>query len=259
MSAHEQFAEDLALHALGTLAGDERAQLEAHLKSCAACRQELAELRGNVAVLAMSTAGPHPPQRSRHRLLDAIAKEPRVVVTEFHRASRFSWWTALGWAAAVAMLAVAIQLRRENYFLRESVTNLAALTSQQTLELANAQRVVDTLTTPEAQTVTLAASKAPPQPQGKAFYLKNRSGLVFVANHLAPLPPDKIYELWLIPTSGAPIPAGLFRPDAKGNATVVNPPALPAGVEAKTFAVTLESASGPHDAPRGTGVMQGGA
>lgn len=259
MSAHEQFAEDLALHALGTLQGDERARLEAHLESCPACREELAELRGDMAVIAMSTAGPKPPQRSRQRLLDAIAKEPRVPATESRRASRFNWWAALGWAAALAMLVVVIQLRRENYFLRESVANLGALTSQQTFELANAQRVVDTLTAPEAQTVTLVASKAPPQPQGKAFYLKNRSGLVFVANHLPPLPPDKIYELWLIPTSGAPIPAGLFKPDAKGNATVVNPPGLPAGVEAKTFAVTLESASGPHDAPRGTGVMQGGA
>jgi anti-sigma-K factor RskA len=153
---------------------------------------------------------------------------------------------------------VVIQLRRENYFLRESVVNLGALTTQQTLELANAQRVVDTLTAPETQTITLAASKNP-EPQGKAFYLKNRTGLVFVANHLAPLPPDKIYELWLIPSTGTPIPAGLFKPDAKGNATVVNPPGLPAGVEAKTFAVTLEPANGPHDAPRGTGVMQGAA
>src|SRR5205807_558766 len=150
-----------------------------------------------------------------------IAKEPRVPGTASGRASRFNWWAALGWTAAVAMLIVVVQLRRENYFLRESVTNLGALTSQQTLELANAQRVVDTLTAPEAQTVTLAASKNP-QPQGKAFYLKNRSGLVFVANNLPALPADKIYELWLIPPTGAPIAAGLFKPDAKGNATIVN-------------------------------------
>lgn len=258
MSAHEQFAEDLALHALGVLQGDERATLEKHLDSCAPCRQELANLRGDMALMAIATSGPKPPQRARQRLLDAIAKEPRAAAGT-SRASRFNWWAALGWAATAAMLLVVIQLRRENYFLRESVSTLAALTGQQTIELANAKRVVDTLTAPESQTVVLAASKTPPQPQGKAFYLRNRSGLVFVANNLAPLPPDKIYELWLIPTSGAPIAAGLFKPDAKGNATVVNPPGLPAGVEAKTFAVTLESASGPHDAPHGTGVMQGGA
>lgn len=259
MSAHEQFAEDLALHALGALKGDERTTLERHLDTCPACRQELEQLRGDMALMAMATSGPKPPQRARQRLLDAVAKEPRVPTVVPARGSRFNWWAAFGWAAAVAMLLVVIQLRRENFFLRESVNTLAGLTGQQTVELANARRVVDTLTAPEAQAVTLVASKNPPQPQGKAFYLRNRSGLVFVANNLAPLPPDKIYELWLIPPTGAPIAAGLFKPDAKGNATVVNPPGLPAGVEAKTFAVTLEPASGPHDAPRGTGVMQGGA
>jgi anti-sigma-K factor RskA len=259
MSAHEQFAEDLTLHALGTLQGEERASLEKHLDICPACRQELEQLRGDMALLAMATSGPKPPQRARQRLLDAIAEEPRVPTVVPARKSPFNGWAALGWAAAVGMLLVVIQLRRENYFLRESVNNLASMTGQQTVELANARRVVDTLTAPDAQTVTLVASKNPPQPQGKAFYLRNRSGLVFIANNLAPLPPDKIYELWLIPPTGAPIAAGLFKPDAKGNATVVNPPGLPAGVEAKTFAVTLEPATGPHDAPRGTGVMQGGA
>ena len=42
------------------------------------------------------------------------------------------------------------------------------------------------------------------------------------------LPAQKAYELWLIPMSGDPIPAGVFKPDAHGSATVVNPP-LPAG------------------------------
>jgi hypothetical protein len=208
--------------------------------------------------MATATVGPKPPQRARQRLLDAIAKEPRGLNAVPAR-PRFNWAVALGWAAAALMFVVVVQLRRENFGLRESVNKLAQLTSQQTIEVANAQRVMDTLTASDTQAVTLVAAKGPPQPQGKAFYLKNKSGLVFVANNLPQLPPDKIYELWLIPPGAAPIPAGLFKPDARGNATVVNPPGLPAGVEAKTFAVTLESASGPHDAPHGTGVMQGGA
>jgi anti-sigma factor RsiW len=40
MSAHEQFADDLALLALGTLQGDERVALEKHLEGCPACRRE---------------------------------------------------------------------------------------------------------------------------------------------------------------------------------------------------------------------------
>jgi len=257
MSSHEQFAEDLALHALGALGGEERASLEKHLELCPECRLELDRLRGDMALMSMATSGPKPPQRARQRLLEAIAKEPRVPAA--FRSRRFNWWAAAGWAAAAAMFVVVVQLRRENFALRESVSKLAQLTNQQTIDLANATRAMDALTTPEAQVVTLVAAKAPPQPQGKAFYLKNRSALVFVANNLPPLPPDKIYELWLIPPGAAPIPAGLFKPDSRGNATVVNPPGLPSGVEAKVFAVTLESASGPHDAPHGPGVMQGGA
>ena len=259
MSAHEQYADDLALHALGALEGEERAALEKHLKTCAECRLELDQLRGDMALMAMATTGPKPPQRSRQRLLDAIAKEPRASGAQPARASRFNWWAALGWAAAVAMFVVVVQLRRENSFLHDSMNSLASLTGQQTVEMANMKRTIEALTSPESQAIVLVAAKTPPQPQGKAFYLRNKSSLVFLASNLAPLPPDKIYELWLFPPTGAPIPAGLFKPDAKGNATVVNPPGLPAGVEARAFAVTLESATGPHDTPRGTGVMQGGA
>jgi hypothetical protein len=50
--------------------------------------------------------------------------------------------------------------------------------------------------------------------------------------------------------------AGLFKPDARGSATVVNPP-LPEDVEAKNFAVTLEPESGSHESPRGTPVGVG--
>jgi anti-sigma-K factor RskA len=259
MTGHEQYADDLALYALGTLHGEERANLEKHLDGCSGCRQELEALRGDTALLGMSTGGPKPPQRSRQRLLNAIAKEPRLPAALPAQTRRINLWALFGWAAAVGMLVVVIQLRRQNASLQQAVNSLGSVIGSQTIELENARRIVDTLTAPEAQTVTLVAGKTTPQPQGKAFYLRNRNGLVFVANNLAPLPPDKIYELWLIPPDGKPIAAGLFKPDAKGNASVINPPELPAGVEAKTFAVTLEPASGPHDAPRGTGVMQGGA
>jgi anti-sigma-K factor RskA len=57
------------------------------------------------------------------------------------------------------------------------------------------------------------------------------------------LPPQKAYELWLIPVQGAPIAAGVFKPDAHGRGSIVNPP-LPANTEAKTFAITVENEAG---------------
>ena len=126
----------------------------------------------------------------------------------------------------------------------------------QQAELSRARQIVATLTSPDAQHVTLAAAKALPQPQGKAIYVRDRSTLIFLASNLPQLPASKIYELWLIPQNGAPIAAGLFKPDAQGSAGVVNPP-LPKGVAAKSFVVTLEPEDGSHDAPRGIAVIVG--
>lgn len=257
MSVHEQFADSLALYSLGALEGQERQELEKHLEGCSACRRELDQLRGDGALLAISVGGPKPPLRSRERLLSAIAKEKRAEPSlPPVPKPRFSWWGILGWVTAAAMVMVALQVRKENASLRGSIASLTAMIGQQTAQLEDARRVVEPMTAPDAQRVVLVAAKTPPQPQGKAFYLRNKNSLVFVANNLPPLPPDKIYELWLIPPSGSPIAAGLFRPDAHGSATVVNPP-LSGSVEAKTFAVTLEPEGGPHDAPRGTAVMAG--
>ncbi len=217
-------------------------RLDAHLAACAACRLELEQLRGDTALLALSAAGARPPQRARQRLLNAVAREPRVprlVQTQPRR----SWWGVLGWAATAAVVIFALSLWRENSTLKATLASASSQSARSARELEELRRIAAPIIAPEAQHVTLVAAKTPPQPQGKAFYLRNRSSLVFLANNMPPLPPQKAYELWLIPTSGSPIPAGVFKPDAHGSASVVNPP-LPAGVEAKAFAITIENEAG---------------
>ena len=240
MSAHEQFADDLALFALGALQGDERLTLEKHLEGCSSCRRELERLRGDMALLALSASGPAPPRRSRERLLKAIAKEPRTQKT---LARAQSLWTFLPWLATAAVLLVAAFFWQQSDRLAQQVAHLRDQSAQQQAQLEQAREVVSTLTSTDAMRVTLVAAQTLPQPQGKAIYVRNRSSLIFLAGNMPPLPPQKAYELWLIPTKGAPIPAGVFKPDARGSATVIEPP-LPAGVEAKTFAITVEPEQG---------------
>src|SRR5205814_810505 len=120
MSVHEQFAEDLALYALGELQGDERVALENHLAECPACRRELEELRGDMALMALSVIGPTPPRRSRQRLIDAIALEPRMTTVRARRA----WWTPLPWLATAALALFAGLLWRRNDQLMRQVANL---------------------------------------------------------------------------------------------------------------------------------------
>jgi anti-sigma-K factor RskA len=255
MSEHEQFADDLAMYALDALRGEDRARVDVHLAACAACRLELERLRGDTALLALSAAGPRPPQRARQRLLDAVAREARVaealsqITRKDETPSRAwpagpGWWGWLAWAvSATLVLAFALSSQRANMELREQLVDASSQVAKNARELEELRKIAAPILDPETQRVTLVSATAPPQPQGKAFYLRNRSSLVFLANNMPALPAQKAYELWLIPVSGAPIPAGVFKPDARGSASVVNPP-LPAGVEAKAFAITVENETG---------------
>jgi anti-sigma-K factor RskA len=239
MSEHQQFDENLALFALGSLTGDELTVLEKHMEECAACRRELEHLRGDMALMAMSVGGPKPPARARQRLLDAIAREP-------HRTSlraRRAWWMLAPWYAAAALALLAGWFWRQSDQLSQRVARLESQSAEQQAQLQQAREVVATLTATNALVVPVAAPNTSPQPQGKAIYVRDKARLIFLASNMPALPPQKAYELWLIPVQGAPIPAGVFKPDARGSAIVIHPP-LPAGVEAKAFAITVEPEAG---------------
>ena len=253
MSAHEQFAEDLSLYALGALGGEERRTVDQHLGECSACRLELYKLQGDLALLAFSASGPRPPARSRNRLMAAIAKEPRGA--QLRQPARTTWWNRLGWAAAVAAIVIGVLLKHENSDLRQRLADLETSFSKQDQQLLEAKQLLATLTSADAEHFTLVAGKTPPQPQGRVIYVRGSGTLVFLASGMPAIPPTKVYELWLIPTSGAPIPAGLFNPDAHGAASLIHPP-LPTGVEAKAFAITVEPEAG-SSAPTSQPIMVG--
>jgi len=253
MNVHEQFAEDLSLYALEALSSEERQAVERHMEECSLCRRELERLRGDMTLLALSVSGPNPPFRSRERLMAAIAKEPRRAQVRPQKAT--AWWTAVQWAAAVAAVVTIALLWNQNSDLRRRVASLEANSAEQQTQLMQAKELIASLTSAEAEHFILVASNTPPQPQGKAIYVRSSGTLVFLASNMPQLPLQKTYELWLIPASGAPIPAGLFRPDLHGSATVIKPP-LPLGIEAKTFAITIEPAAG-SSAPTSQPIMVG--
>jgi anti-sigma-K factor RskA len=253
MNVHEQFADELSLYALGALEGEERLAVEQHMQQCSACRRELEQLQGDLALLALSASGPRPPSRSHERLMAAIAKEPRR--TQLRPREHGAWWNALEWTAAVVAVVIVVLLMRQNTDLRHRVADLETNLTKQDQQLLEAKQLLATLTSPDAAHFTLVAGKTPPQPQGKAIYVRGSGTLVFLASNMPAIPPQKAYELWLIPKVGAPIAAGLFKPDARGAAAVINPP-LPTGVEAKTFAITIEPDAG-SSAPTSQPIMVG--
>lgn len=242
----------MALYALGALSGEEKVSLEMHLRECASCRRELDQLRGDSALLALSTSGPRPPARAKTRLMDAIGKEPRTQPSRM----RVNWWAVVGWAAAAVMLVFVIGVSRHNKRLSATVAELSGMVERERVAGDEARKVAEVLHASDATAYEILPVKMKMAvPTGKAIYSRDRSGLVFVATNLEPVPARKAYELWLIPMKGAPIPAGMFKPDSHGMAMVMNPP-LPEGVEAKAFAITIEPEQGSL-APTSPIVMMG--
>jgi len=144
MNVHSRFAEDLAVYALGTLEGNERVELEKHLKDCAECRHELEQLRGDAALLALSASGPGPPPRARGRLMNSVTREPRISL-EQPSMRRISWWSQMGWVTAAAAVVIAAILWRTDASLSRRVANLQKEFNEQQSELQRAQEVVATL------------------------------------------------------------------------------------------------------------------
>ncbi len=241
MNQHEQISEDLVLFALGELSPEQRAEIVSHLRDCAACRRELEDLRASLGLVGLSATASAPPQRSRQRLMEALSAEQRVQQRPEAAKARSSWLLVPVLAALI--LAVLLGLKwRESDALKRELHDAQQRVQQQEQQLASAREVQEILTAGDAVRVSLTAAGAKREPQVKVTYVPNRGRVLLIASDLAPLPADKVYELWLLPSSGgAPIPAGTFKPDAKGSAMALS---SVSNVGAKGFAVTAEPEGG---------------
>ena len=270
--------DDLILFALQFLPEAEMSATRLHLLECEACRRQVGWVQGDLASYAMTAGAQAPPAAARERLLSAVAaekrekkpipinrpavvphtpyeepefasREPRLFTMsepEPRRSGALGW---LGWAVA-AGVAVAGGLQfQQRQNLQQQLAGADAKIAAAQNESAKAEAAMQALAGNGATEVALhlpasAGSPATVQPYGQAVYIPKSGALVFVASHLDPLAPRKVYELWLLPADkSAPMPAGTFKPDTHGNASVVMPD-MPKGVDARGFAVTVEADGG---------------
>ncbi len=274
-TANHLSPDDLYLFALQLLPDAAMKDAATHLKECAVCRTQLGEIQGDLVTYAL-TAEPHtPPSQARERLLRQVAEEKKVIPADpveqhiepilYPRNSRMFQMDApeereprrfapvmawAGWSIAACLAVVAGMQVDQRKTVQQDLAVATAQLSQNAEQSEHAKQVVQTLSDASAMQVALhvplnAGAVPKLDPEAHATYEPNTGALVFVADHLDPLQPQKTYELWLLPAEAgqAPIPAGLFKPDANGNATVVMPP-LPKGVAAKGFGVTVENEGG---------------
>jgi anti-sigma-K factor RskA len=247
--------EDLASYAMQNFPVAEIASIRTHLQSCVPCRQELAEVWGDLALVGLGVEQQALPSGARERFLARIGSEARVTSISEARSRRGAgFW--IPWMATAALAILAISLGVQNRALNDQLHDQLSFMTQLAAKASRAQQVLEVLTAPTAQRVTLTSTKVPAQPTARATYLPERGGMILLATNMKQLPDDRAYELWVIPADGkGPVPAGLFRPDAVGTATLVLP-SIRAGVAAKAFGITIERASG-SDVPTSPIIMSG--
>lgn len=204
-------------YALDAVSDVDRAEFERHLGECAACRQEVAELRATGARLGAAAAVDPPPQLKLLVLADVARTRqlpPKVpVVRELGRAKTWQVRSGLFGAAAAAVVAVVLGV---------------------TTTSAPAPAPVDSvLSAPDA-----AAIQGVGAGHATLVVSRSRNQAVLLASDLPALDAGHAYQVWLIGTGGARS-AGLMTREASQRMLVAD---LPPDVD--RIGITVEPAGG---------------
>lgn len=197
---HTQFPDEIyELYVLGALEPEERAQIDAHLaEGCEHCLAKLQEANRLAAAMTGITEQVKPPQQLRARVLASVTPAKR-------RSNLVYLFVGLA-AACLAMIVLAIWTGREAADEREEIAQIRA-------ERNDLRSALELMSRPETRAVQFGNIQN--APHGRVFVSGN-GRVVFVGTGLPTLPSGKSYELWIIPTKGAPQPAGVFQPDSQG-------------------------------------------
>jgi anti-sigma-K factor RskA len=241
------------------MGGDERLAFEAHLRTCAECQAEVSSLAPVNGALARAVPQIDPPYQLRQRVLDSAlgADASGALTAEALRTgvrSR-SLVSSASWLAAAAALVLTAGLGVYSYMLHGRLARLEgdlasmrveAGASRAEAEAARALTVaagrrLDVLTAPDSTRLALAGGSPAPNASGRADWSRSR-GLAVSTDNLPGVMPGRTYQVWLL-TKGAPVSAGLLRPDASGRSAMVYTD-LPGDVQPTGVAVSEEPEGG---------------
>jgi anti-sigma-K factor RskA len=236
---HDEMQADCAVYVLGALAGDERRRFEQHLGGCDECSSEVRRLSVVADSLLSAITTVDPPAQLRARIVDAAVRErtPRVgasvvdVARQDGRKPSRSLLSLTGWLAAAASLVIAVgfamraadlrnRLDESDLRLREAVARLndeAQRLQVSQRETTSVRQTLALLTAADTVELRLAGQAPARQASGRAFLSRSR-GVLFAATNLPQIPSDRTYQVWYL-TRGAPVSAGLIKPDLAGGAT----------------------------------------
>ena len=222
----ESIDEIAAAYALGAVEPAEERSVSEHLATCALPHEEARSLLEAAAVVPVALDPVSPSDQLRARLMATIAETPQEHRATRHLIDRASpaesarrpWWrlSPLPSALAAAALAAAVGLGAWGY--------------GQSEQLAARDAALSAIASADA--VYAAAGEA-----GAGWVVESGDDALFIADGLADLPADRLYELWLIGPDGAPVAVGALT-EADGLVLTTLERSL---ADATTFAITVET------------------
>jgi anti-sigma-K factor RskA len=244
MAHNERFEELAALEALGMPLGDESDAFARHrAEGCPACEELLEDFRVSASAFAAEVPPRRPRPELRARILESLADSRIPAVPAPMRPPGAAWWLA---AAAALLFGVAIwddaRLRRQREDLRSQTAQLSAELDGARQEMARRDLRVRVLESDDVKVLFLGGKGPQPAARAKIFWSEKAKTGMLLAGNLAPLPPDKQYELWVF-AEGKPVPAGVFDADISGRA-LFESKNLSGLAPAQNFAVTVEPRGG---------------
>ena len=256
--SHAELQAMLPDYALGTIDAADRQAMEAHLKECAECDAEFQSLQGVVDALARSVPQRTPPPDLRRRVLAAAAGFSAAPVLRADE-SPGPWRDRRVWLPATAMLLVALGAGIYGSHLHVE-TRLAALSERADAndrEIALARRAaidarsaMEIIAARDVVQIDLEA-QAPEGGSARAWWSRQH-GMVFAGGSLAPPPPNRCYQVWIV-TDGGALSAGILSNPTAALAVFDTPADL---LRPSAVALTVEPLGG-ASAPTGARLLLG--
>jgi hypothetical protein len=190
----EELQPEYASYALGIADDPERSEIREHLeRRCPVCLPGVADAMSTVAAMTGAVRLVDPPKGLRQRVAS-------LVMPPSNRSASWLPWLVTG-LVSVALILVARPSRRP------------------AADLARLESALAILNDPATRDVTFGETQKPSR--GRVLFSPGH-GVVFIGASMPKLAVGRTFELWFIPASGKPIPAGTFLPNEDATAIYVH-------------------------------------
>lgn len=268
---------------LDALPSDELAAVNAHLATCASCREALQPLR-QVAVRLLDVAPPAEPstalrgrilaaaradlaEAQRNGVADPVPLAPPKISTVSATGERpvvsaappsvlerrdTAWWRRPGWGVAAAFVALAVGLGAWNVTLQRQIERTDSRLARTEERLASSEQALSAVGA-DGRSAAVASNR----PGAVGTLLRPAGGAPALVLHgLAPQP-GAVYQMWVV-RGNETTSIGVLAPDDRGDAWMPLPETV---ANADAVAVTVEPAPNgstvPTSAPILTALLRG--